>query len=287
MNKELLRFTLAKILSNIEGIRPRIIRFFYNNLSRQIKGFDISLPYLEKTRILVNTKDIIGWNIAFFGQYERNTNKLLRLLCKTDHVIIEAGANIGSETLLLSKLAYQGRVIAVDPSPWSNRYLNFNVRANSCTNVEILNMALGAEQSLINIHLLPDDFPNQGMSSIIPHSQANRTIEVQQSTLDKEFDTLKMDRLDLIKMDVQGAEFSILKGAEKTIAKYRPTIFLEASPEHSDLYEVYEFLLKYDYQVLLISKSNLVALTTDNLLKGDWICYPLESRIGELLMESW
>lgn len=287
MTKEFLKFVCAKMLAKIFNLRPRVIRLFYNNLSSNIKGFDVSVPYLERTKILVNTKDIIGWNIAFFGQYERNTNKLLKILCKPSYVVVEAGANIGSETLLLSKLAHQGKIIAVDPSPWSNRYLNFNIKANRCSNVEILNLALGAEQSKINIHLLPDDFPNQGMSSVIPHSEANRTIEVGQSTLDSEFDKLKLNQLDLIKMDVQGAEFSILRGAEKTIINCRPTIFLEASPEHSDLSEVYEFIRKYDYEVLLISKSNLITLTFNNLLKGDWICYPTESGIGELLMKSW
>ena len=275
---EISKLLIARQLARIQLFRKkqRILRVFYNNLSDRIRGIRTVIPVLNKKygiNMLVNTKDLIGWNLFFFGEYEKDTNRILERFVSNEDIVIEAGANIGSETLLLGKLCPKGKVYAFEPAPQVYGYLQFNIGLNHLLNIHSYQMALGEKEKDIEFYLLPEHFPNQGMSSKIRHTQAEKKIIVRQTTINRFVEEHNIQRLELIKMDIQGAEYSVLEGAENVIRKFKPNILLEASESYSDLTEIFKYLEKFGYLVYLITPgAELELIKKENLVPGNWWC---------------
>ncbi|MEQ8242496.1 FkbM family methyltransferase [Fulvivirga sp.] len=289
MNRELFFLWLSRMIVTIFGkkISHRFLRLFYNNLSPKVKGRLISVPYLLGTDILVNTKDIIGWKIYFFNEYESSTNNLLRKIIENNTVIIEAGANIGSETLLISKLNPDGKIFAFEPAPIPFSLLQFNVANNQLGNVKVYQEAVGETAGKLKLHLLPKEFPNQGLSSIKEHSKSVQSIQVPMTTVDLLVEKFDLERLDLIKMDVQGAEFLILNGGLKSLKKFGPKILLEASSEFLNLEVVLRFLENNDYLVYAFDNEKLSKVDVNHLIEGNWICFHRDDVFHDKIIREW
>jgi len=289
MNKELILLWLSKIVIALFGksTSHRVLRILYNNLSKKIKGRLINTNYFFETEILVNTKDIIGWKIFFFGQYEASTNRLLQKIVGNNQIVIEAGANIGSETLLLSKLNPDGEIFAFEPAPIPFNLLQFNIGHNQLKNIRFFQEAVGEKEGQLKLHLLPHDFPNQGLTSIKEHSQSNGSINVPLTTIDLIADKYGLENLNLLKMDVQGAEFLILKGASESINAYKPRILLEASSEFLNLREIYNYLRTMGYLIYAFDDKKILEVTENHLHEGNWICFYHHDQFVYQLIEEW
>lgn len=243
----------------------------YENAS--IHGIDIVVPLQDNGLVcFINTKDLIGWKIFFTGEYERDTNRVLEQYVKDGDVVIEAGANMGSETLLLSRLTGKGKVYGFEPNPYTFDRLKTNVSINELNNVEVFDLALGEKNGDISFHIYPKNFCNAGMSSKYMDTPLTRKITVPQQTLDTFVEAQNIRKVDFLKMDIQGAEMDVLMGATATIAKHKPTIFLEAFTIYNDINAMYAELTKYGYTVNNISDKGLVPMNTaTEVAEGNWL----------------
>lgn len=277
----MIRLSLAKWISQLFAGRPgvfRLVKFVYDYESAGKKDLWIVISYLESHRILVNTREIIGWKVFFWGEYERATNEIIREHVGKGDTVVEAGSNIGTETILLSKLVGEtGKVYAFEPVPSVYSILKANTALNFMEhNVQVEPLCLGAENTEVELYLLPQDFPNQGMSSKLKHSKSDASIRVEQLTIDDYMEINKISKIDFIKMDVQGGEKDILLGGIGTIKKHRPKIFLEAGDGWSSLRDLYDLLIGLNYRVYHIGRSTdgLKELREPNLAKGNWLAIP-------------
>lgn len=274
MNTELSRLTIGKMILPFvpARLRQRIAAAIYNHRSKAIKGIDIVVE-CPGYKLMVNTKDLIGWNMFFFSEYERSTNNVLKQFVHSGDVVIEAGANIGTETLLLSNIVGdKGRIYAFEPNKDVFDRLNCNVHfVNKSRNIECKELALGEENGIIHFNVYPDNFYNSGMSS--KYHGATDVVDVQQVTLDSFIDSEHIDRIDFIKMDVQGAELDVLTGAQKTLERYRPCIFLEADEHQAELFES---LSRSGYLVNVIRETRLEPLQKATAEWTNWLAIPKE-----------
>lgn len=162
------------------------------------------------------------------------TNVILGLL-RPGMTFIDIGANFGTYTLLgAEKVGKRGRVIAMEPAPTIAAMLNENVVMNGlfrhCT---VLRCAAGATEGTQVLHQFAT---RQGSNTMLAHvaevAQENygETItshEVVCRTLDSVATEMGLERIDLLKIDVEGFEYEVLNGARGALAKFRPTIILE------------------------------------------------------------
>ena len=263
-----------KIISMMpERARLRVAKMLYNYEDANIHGIDIIVPLQDKGLVcFINTKDLIGWKIFFTGEYERGTNRVLEQYVKEGDVVIEAGANMGSETLLLSRLTGKGKVYGFEPNPYRFDRLKTNVSINELTNVEVFEMAIGEKNGDISFHIYPKNFCNAGMSSKYMDTPLTRKITVPQQTLDSFVESHNINKVDFLKMDIQGAEMDLLAGAATMIAKYKPIIFLEALQIYNDIQAMYAELAKYGYTVHNISDEGTRPMNTATEVKeGNWL----------------
>jgi FkbM family methyltransferase len=253
--------------------RFRIAKALYDYESDKIHGIDLVAPLQNDGLVcFVNTKDLIGWKIFFFGEYESGTNQVLAKYIKPGDTVIEAGANIGSETLLIAKIASGGHVHAFEPNPYTFQRLKINVSVNELTNVNIYDCALGESNSNIQFNIFPKDFCNSGMSSKYMETAKTRKIDVVQKTLDSFIEENNINKVDFIKMDIQGAEMDMLTGAAGTISRFRPTIFTEACEPYNDTKLLYQVLKDYGYNILLIGEKETNAMESITQVKdGNWL----------------
>jgi len=155
----------------------------------------------------------------------------LRSYVGADAVCIDVGANIGLYSLALSTLAPDGRVYAFEPSPSAFSYLGKNLRANRTANAEASQLALGRSQGTVTFHdfsfFSAGSFSSDDGSLLTSDSYGSTSFEAPVTTLDAFVTERGVQRVDFVKIDVEGAELAVLDGAAETLAKNRPTVVLE------------------------------------------------------------
>lgn len=173
-------------------------------------------------------KEWIGQYVYVSGGYEEASVALVSQLVRPGDLVVDAGANIGYFSLVFSRLAgASGRVLAFEPMPHARHALSANLRLNNVSNVDVRAVALSDQTGTRQFYLGPDDHTSN--SSLVPKRDA-RVIEVQCARLDDFFSA--GDRVRLLKIDVEGAEASVLGGARTLIASGLPHIIAEvSSPE--------------------------------------------------------
>lgn len=173
---------------------------------------------------------------------------------------IDVGANIGRYTVKIARqLGAKGTVVAIEPNPDVYRRLLVNIKLNKLTNVIPLNIAAGSHDHVAILHVDP---LYHGFSTLRPEgNKANyvRQVEVQVRALDKIIEELKLNDVQLVKIDVEGWEANVLKGMRKIMEQCKPRIVFEAWDE-KHLQAAEEELIAVGYRVESISKDNYIAL---------------------------
>jgi FkbM family methyltransferase len=155
-----------------------------------------------------------------------------REVLSTDHfqkiitenmTIIDIGANIGYYALLESQLASKGHIFAIEPVLGNYTLLKKNIALNHCTNISTYNFAIADADGYKEMYIY--DKCNWSAFTKIPGSTIIDTVRVPIFTLDKFVETHVPQHLHFIRMDVEGFEYEILIGSQKTLQKPGPLIF--------------------------------------------------------------
>ena len=178
-------------------------------------------------------------------------------------VVFDIGANIGAFTNWLARFFKTGTIYSFEPQRLVFQLLCANLAINNLHNVHAHNIALGEINTRIKIlepnYNIPADF---GTFSLIKNTIENKTTEliVDMLTVDTFFTSNEINRIDLIKIDVEGMDLAVLRGAEKTIKKYLPVIFVEYFDNNINMFrEIEEFLSQFHYKIETID-NNILAV---------------------------
>jgi FkbM family methyltransferase len=154
----------------------------------------------------------------------------LEQLLDPQGVFLDVGANTGIYTLKAAKYfsGKNGHVIALEPFPDILATLYHNVLANGFTNVRLRSFCLGEHAHAATFWM---NFKRPASFSLVHRDETASCLSTLIVTLDEAFEWEGFNRLDYIKIDVDGAEAQVLSGAKNTISKYRPIIQLEVNIE--------------------------------------------------------
>lgn len=183
---------------------------------------------------------------------------------KQEDVVIDVGAHIGPYTLKASSLVgVNGKVLAIEADPSNYDILNRNIDLNKFTNATAVNYAAYSKEEKIKLYLPSKEEEEKELShtkynTIIQDRAHNETkfVEVQANTLDYllQSNGIKHEKVNWIKIDVEGAEFEVLKGAKDILSKSNNISLLieihNLSAANTNLYEpIKEFLNSYNYKI--------------------------------------
>jgi FkbM family methyltransferase len=231
-----------RIAAALEKEFPDLESKHYRDYRLTGSGFN-QLTRAKDGLVLYNRHDtFVGRSIERYGEFSPGERELFAQVIKPGAVIVEAGANIGAHTLLLSRLAGEkGAVFAFEPQRLAFQTLCANVALNSLTNVYCRDQALGEAPGTIRVPTLDPNRDNN-FGGLALGGAAGEVASV--ITLD----SLNLKRCDFLKVDVEGMELAVLKGAAQTIARQRPILYVENDRRERSP-ELLEHLLSLGYNL--------------------------------------
>lgn len=159
---------------------------------------------------------------------------------KPGDVFLDVGAYIGWFTIQAAKaVGPSGKVVALEPDTYNRGQLEENLALNGLSSCTVVPVAAWFEAAEIGWRA--DDVPVWSKVDRASHGGSVRAV-----TIDSLVDDLGLAKVDWIKMDIEGAEVEALQGAQKTLARFRPDLFIEV---HETLDTVSRFLEKFGYAV--------------------------------------
>jgi FkbM family methyltransferase len=263
----LLRMILGKARRDKLYIQKGInfIDFLYGSLKLLgidyiiILKFDVP-KYGYKVHCPLNKED--------FTLMSSNEDEIIRYFNpKQGDIVIDVGAHIGKYTIIASKrIGANGKVIAIEAHPVNYEMLNRNIKLNGLTNVTTLNYAVYSKETKLKLFLPDEELGYTGHHTImfnylsskfsLKDKESEKFIQVNANTLDNLLQKNGMPQeVNWIKIDVEGAELEVLKGATNVLSKSNDiTLLIEIHYFHDDNHhykEIVDFLKYYNFKIEL------------------------------------
>ena len=157
--------------------------------------------------------------------FEPDMVALFKTVASNSEVILDVGANIGCTAILFGNLS--NSVYAFEPSPTTFKFLEKNILMSGLQNVFPQNMGLGIEPGEFTLTFHPSN-RSGGFVSNLTQAGTGHTIEkIVIRQMDEVLKTLNPSRVDFIKIDVEGFEGHVLRGATQTLSSYKPNVVME------------------------------------------------------------
>ena len=193
----------------------------------------------DKTNWALDLSEGIDLSIFLFGGFERSAHIAYKRLLRPGMVVIDIGANVGSHTLPLAACVDStGRVIAIEPTTTAFQKLQANVTLNPelAGRITTIQAMISAADDLPAPKEIYASWPVDGRRSASTelhprHGGALLSTEGAQAiSLDSLVAAVSIDRIDLIKLDVDGHEMDVLQGGRRVLTEMRPRIVMELAP---------------------------------------------------------
>lgn len=248
---------VAKSLFDLLSI-PIVRALAKKILGRIILKHDICIC-VRGLKIYSNTIDRLLASLMWkFSSLEAFETELLRKAIRPGMIVADIGANIGYYTLLMGQLVGpKGVVHAFEPDPNNFRLLVKNIAANNLPNIIPIQKAVSDRSGMIKLYICKE---HRGDHRIFESDDNRPSIDVAQTSIDDYFEN--NPNLDLIKMDVQGAEQLVIKGFTKTIKSNEHIVIItEFSPDllrksGGDPEEFLKSLIIFGFTIQFIDEKN-------------------------------
>ncbi len=190
---------------------------------RYVQNEYMALKACRHGTFLYNINDsFVGRSLDLYGEWSESELQTLAQLLKPGYVVLDVGANIGTHTVFFAKtVGDQGVVYAFEPQRLAFQNLCANVALNALRRVVTRQVAVGAEASVVHLQVADPRLELNFAALPLNGQTQGERVEV------IAIDCLALARCDLIKVDVEGMETQVLQGAQQTIARCHPVLFLE------------------------------------------------------------
>jgi FkbM family methyltransferase len=176
----------------------------------------------------------VGRALELYGEFSELEWQALAQMARPGDVVVEAGANLGTHTVALARrVGPKGTVHAFEPQRVVHQIMCANVILNGLINVHAYHAAVGDQPGTIEVP--PVDYGcRNNFGGLSLDGLSNATIDANaksESVPVMTIDSLNLERLKLLKIDVEGMERAVLLGARQTIERCKPTLYFEADRE--------------------------------------------------------
>ncbi|MEM3484205.1 MAG: FkbM family methyltransferase [Candidatus Methanomethyliaceae archaeon] len=287
--EQVLGFRLRRFLRKPWSEKARSIRCRFKRLWNRL------LPSLPLPVRLPFGGWWLAWNdvcgdAIFNGNFEEPERRFVERFLGLGMTVLDIGAHHGFYTLLASfKVGSRGRVVAFEPSPRERKKLLWHLWLNRCKNVQVENSALGSYNGEAQLFLV--DGRDTGCNSLRKPNVAEpvHPVRVPVMRLDDYLRQRGIERIDFVKMDVEGAELEVLKGATQLL-RHRPrpvwlveVYWVRTEPWGYQAAEIVRFLEVFGYSWFVPQlEGHLVPVACDQeRFDGNFVAVP-EERLGEI-----
>lgn len=266
-----------------ENLR-KILRFIRRHVYRAI---DIVTPtithrsYLGYRLFYSNGTGIVD-RIRFLSPQKIYEEKICTLIThylkqKTDPIFFDIGANIGFISLYVKKYCPNALIYAFEPGLHQRSLLEMTVFTNALfSDIQILPYAVSNKSEFVNFYTNSEtrDVGGDGMLDTLRSSHPSHQIKVESVTLDTFVSQWNIPKIDVIKIDIEGAELWAFEGSKRIISTMRPIIFFEMQPLNLRVYpytteDIFAFLTEHGYQIQDLDGIDLTLNNLSNALTKD------------------
>ncbi|WP_181832717.1 FkbM family methyltransferase [Bosea caraganae] len=188
-------------------------------------------------KFLLLRGDLISQYVSMYGEWAETEVDLFKTLLPRDGICIEVGTNMGTLAVPISRICEEGAVYCFEPQRPIFHILCANIALNNRLNVFARNEAVGETDELISIETGSYDATwnygafslGRGFSNELSFTGPVQRETVRMVQLDRDLQIAALSRIDLLKIDVEGFEPAVLRGARELITRHRPYIFVEAN----------------------------------------------------------
>lgn len=227
-----------------------------------------------------DTIDFHFYPFALQGYFEFRNVAIASAIASPGDVIVEVGANVGTETISFSDIVgADGKVHAIEPLPANIRWLRRAAEISRFKNITVHECALSDAEKRGLFHEPPES--SSGVGHLLGTVMADRrTVDVCVTTLDSLREVIGSAKL--VFVDIEGNEVRFLRGATTFLRTYRPALVIEASPkllrrEHTSIAELHDALRSYEYVAFRVGRfSTRPANPSTQRHAENWLCLPEE-----------
>ncbi|CAN5810367.1 hypothetical protein BH23PLA1_BH23PLA1_01550 [soil metagenome] len=209
---------------------------------RRLDGGTLRCRLFNGCEVDCRLTEHIQRHIYFFGAYEPIEAHLFERLLAPGMVVVDAGANIGQYSLIAGlRVGPTGRVHAFEPVPANFDRLNAHVERNGLSGIVRPNrLALWDAEADLTMHLDAEDRDDNATDYTLGQGHAEAAdaasadvVSCRTVRLDDYARAEGLERLDVIKMDIEGAELGALQGGIETLRRFRPRLLMEINRQRS------------------------------------------------------
>lgn len=236
----------------MNGLLDKIIRF--------LKPFVFNLIFFRNYEKFNSFKFELMYLFIKLNLYESSTFNYLKN--KKIKNFIDVGANASLFYRFLNNLNENFNYVGFEPNPSCIKYSK-----NKYQSINVFQYAIGdidKVEKLLFVPELMNGYNETALGSLVSSSESDQKIKIIQRTLDSLVDEMNLDNINMIKVDTEGYEVQVLKGAKKIISRDSPEIIIEYHPAYKD--ELIMFLKEINYTVY--SLQNLLELDLGDIYKA-------------------
>jgi FkbM family methyltransferase len=210
------------------------------------------------------------------GRYEPNEFHLLSRLLRSGLTFIDAGANLGLFTVFAAnRVGPVGTVLSIEPSRRELAIIETNIALNRLENIKLLPVALSDQPGEVDLLVAP--LAKSGHNTLgafgFEDTAPDHRERVSAQRLDDLVESLHLARVDVMKLDIEGAELAALRGARGILERYHPTLLVELSDrslqhQQSTSCEVVALLELHGYQVYGFDRSTGLPASSPGNVSG-------------------
>ncbi len=257
-------------LGKIPGLL-KIYDFVYNKINPE----NLILLNVHGHKFYINSKDHgVAPSLFKKGVYAKCETELLKNSIKPGTVFVDVGANVGYFTILASDLINSGHIYSFEPDIENYKVLIKNIKTNKIKNVTPIKKAVSNIDGTRNIFI---DEKNLGSHSLSRKNVSNGNLiqKIETITLNSFFNDLSENSSEfLIKMDVQGSEGLIIKGAENLLKRENTKILMEFWPKGlinmgTDPFGLLKYLksLNYSFKLIDDEKEKIIPMKITQIMR--------------------
>lgn len=234
----------------------------------------------EDIAIYSSADSYIEYTLLSTGTYEDEINKLIRISLKAGGNALDIGGNIGLQSIRMSQCVGQtGKVFAFEPLAYLQEKFKRNIQLNKAGNISLFPYALSDKEGEADFNINPNSW-NQGTFSLNNSAGGSSVQHIIIKVADDIPEIQNLASLDLIKIDVEGFEYQVLRGLDNILKKHKPRIIFEYDANYwanngQKISDCYSFLQSLDYTVYQVTSvgCELLAGAAD-IEGGNLFCIP-------------
>ncbi len=205
-------------------------------------------------------EDHVQQYLFWYGIYEAETAEVFLQNVQQGTIVLDIGANVGYYSILAASKAINGRVFAFEPNALLHSQIQNSLRFNNFENVQVVAAAVSNKHRQAALLYL-SSADNKGMSALAtPSNYSGQTTTIETITIDNWVADNNISRVDIIKMDIEGAETLALEGMRNTLIRFSPIVFMEVCDEvlqrqNSSAAAVFNFMSLLNYNAYGIDSA--------------------------------